>query len=119
MSTWEYTTQQTGSESRSYLPVLKQMGEDGWELTSVITFAEPPGIAGAFYTFFFKRRMGGGPSDEIQASKECLRSDADLFPPDMPFGSFDSDYAMEGVVEIWRQQREAKAKRAAPVKGAS
>ena len=74
MTKWEYTTQQTSSDSRSYLAMLAGMGEAGWELTSVLTFGEPKFISEVYYTFFFKRPVPGGISpDEIQAAKECLR----------------------------------------------
>ena len=74
MTKWEYTTQQTSSDSRSYLAMLSGMGEAGWELASVLTFAgEPVLISETYYTFFFKRRVGDISPDDIQAAKECLR----------------------------------------------
>lgn len=69
----EHTARQAGSDRKSFEPMLAEMSNDGWELVSVITFAEPRFIPGTWYTYFFKRRKGGTSPDDIQAAKECLR----------------------------------------------
>lgn len=64
MTKWEYMTIQTRDYQRDILPKLNEMGEEGWELVTILTFGKPEFIPDVYYTCFFKRPV----EEEAQAA---------------------------------------------------